>query len=919
MAFKRKANAIVSKSDIHFEEWMDEIRKNNEGAVPKDYVGRVAKDVLRKCDPNKYLLSHATIVASVDVYAPQGVKTGKMTDNRGMEIEVKWPEYRIKPECQELINNNGDAWERSLLLSTYRTFIGAPNYLEHIQIPELSKGFIVDAIARDLGNTCYIDILVGTDRKHNVLIQDILSNKLNAMSMGCFVAGTKVTLADGSMISIEDIRPDMHVFSQKGNACRVKNLQIRENRWGMCEIKTTGHFKLSCTDNHKWYAVPREEVEYRSTYRKNQVPINKDYGFEYREAGDLKVGDIVAFPIPQKVVETDISESDARLIGIFAADGWKFENTHDSTIGLGFCLNRFESQTINDVVNKIEQIMWLSGENRMTANGHSCNRSVNSSIRRNACYLTSTSRKARNLIDEFVHGRTAKTKIFDEAVLCWPKNLQKALLSGYVDGDGSVSTAKRKTKNLHISSRNPDLINQLRLIAARCGLITTISKAKRKGTKLVPGGAGVDYQLRFMNNGVNQINANKLNDIEIKESLVGLNKRWITDKYIYTTVESIRRFDYDGFVYDMEVEGDHSYTVNGIGVSNCVSLFTICTHCGNVAIDDTQFCSHVAYDGKNSEFIDENGQKHRLAELIGHTTVPNSNQFIEASWVRAPAFSGAQRRNVLNAEMPTIATKIEAAGKIYEIKCSQDELEGILRAASIDPKLNVLHTAQDEEDDAAGSALDELMGGGDEEAKPEDKDEEVKAEAEKDKAEAETEGGEETPAEPAKPKIDKLVEKAQEQLLQTIVNDLSERLAPKPEDVGVAIPGIEEASYNDNLVRASQFDKRLQSIFKDYPKIVKWASRVNRLIHLGGRDAIKRAGYTPSDLIVFSWINDTVRSKVYPPGLYKLAMKIGPINSFPSETSYFAACQIDLNRPLVPGEKRFLRQKGRIASLSTKF
>jgi len=535
MAFKRKANAIVSKSDIHFEEWMDEIRKNNEGAVPKDYVGRVAKDVLRKCDPNKYLLSHATIVASVDVYAPQGVKTGKMTDNRGMEIEVKWPEYRIKPECQELINNNGDAWERSLLLSTYRTFIGAPNYLEHIQIPELSKGFIVDAIARDLGNTCYIDILVGTDRKHNVLIQDILSNKLNAMSMGC------------------------------------------------------------------------------------------------------------------------------------------------------------------------------------------------------------------------------------------------------------------------------------------------------------------------------------------------------------------------------------------------VSLFTICTHCGNVAIDDTQFCSHVAYDGKNSEFVDEAGQKHRLAELIGHTTVPNSNQFIEASWVRAPAFSGAQRRNVLNAEMPTIATKIEAAGKIYEIKCSQDELEGILRAASIDPKLNVLHTAQDEEDDAAGSALDELMGGGDEEAKPEDKDEEVKAEAEKDKAEAETEGGEETPAEPAKPKIDKLVEKAQEQLLQTIVNDLSERLAPKPEDVGVAIPGIEEASYNDNLVRASQFDKRLQSIFKDYPKIVKWASRVNRLIHLGGRDAIKRAGYTPSDLIVFSWINDTVRSKVYPPGLYKLAMKIGPINSFPSETSYFAACQIDLNRPLVPGEKRFLRQKGRIASLSTKF
>ena len=349
----------------------------------------------------------------------------------------------------------------------------------------------------------------------------------------------------------------------------------------------------------------------------------------------------------------------------------------------------------------------------------------------------------------------------------------------------------------------------------------------------------------------------------------------------------------------------------------CISLFTICTQCGNVAVDDTQLCSHIAY-AKGGKFIDENGNEHRLAELIGHVTIPNSNQFIEASWVRAPAFSGAQRRNVLNAEMPIIATKIEAAGKIYEIKCNQDELEGILRAASIDPKLNVLHTAQDEEDDAAGFALDELMGGGDE--KPEDKGEEAKTDVDEEGESEKVEGTEGTTSDdPTKSTIDKLVEKAQEQLLQTIVNDLSERLAPKPDDVGVAIPGIEEASYNDNLVRASQFDKRLQSVFKDYPKIVKWASRVNRLIHLGGRDAIKRAGYTPSDLIVFSWINDTVRSKVYPPGLYKLAMKIGPINSFPSETSYFAACQIDLNRPLVPGEKRFLRQKGRIASLSTKF
>jgi hypothetical protein len=56
MAFKRYANALIAKPGVQFDQWMDEIRVQHEGAVPKDYVGRVAKSLLRKCDPGKYLL-----------------------------------------------------------------------------------------------------------------------------------------------------------------------------------------------------------------------------------------------------------------------------------------------------------------------------------------------------------------------------------------------------------------------------------------------------------------------------------------------------------------------------------------------------------------------------------------------------------------------------------------------------------------------------------------------------------------------------------------------------------------------------------------------------------------------------------------------------------------------------------------------
>jgi hypothetical protein len=184
MARKHFAKAILSQQDVPFDSWMEVIRSQNEGAVPKDHVHRIAKTVLRKCDPKQYLLSHATIVASVDTYAPKGVKTGRQM-NKGVQVDVRWPDFRIKPECADIINNNGDAWERSLLLSTYRSFIGAQNYLEHIQLPELSKGFIVDAVARDLGSSCYIDILVATDRKHDQLVSDILAGTITGLSMGC--------------------------------------------------------------------------------------------------------------------------------------------------------------------------------------------------------------------------------------------------------------------------------------------------------------------------------------------------------------------------------------------------------------------------------------------------------------------------------------------------------------------------------------------------------------------------------------------------------------------------------------------------------------------------------------------------------------------------------------------------------------
>ncbi len=530
MPFRRTANALVSKAGIHFDQWMDELRQNaSDGAVSKDYVGRIAKNVLRKCDPKQYLLSHATIVASVDTYAPKSAKTGRHMD-RGVQVDVRWPNFRIKPVCQSIINNNGDAWERSLLLSSYRTFIGAPNYLEHIQIPELSKGFIVDAIARDLGDTCYVDILVATDRKHKNLVGDISSGAIDSMSMGC------------------------------------------------------------------------------------------------------------------------------------------------------------------------------------------------------------------------------------------------------------------------------------------------------------------------------------------------------------------------------------------------ISLFTVCTRCGNVATDDTQLCPHVLYDGKNTNFLDEDQTEHRLAELIGHVTVQNSNQFIEASWVRNPAFTGAQRRNILNPDMAATAAMMDEASVVYEIRRDEIHLDGLQKVASLRfAEGEEKETPSDEEADmeAEMSAMEEEGGGddagGDEEAKD---------------ASGDDASGDDASGVPGKggadAKLEDLLSKAQEMIVETLVKGLSDKLAPKPEDVGTATPAISDsfggANLNESLLSASSFTKAAPKAFKNDPKLVEWAIAARRLVASGHASSL-----TPRDLIVLSWIDDTARLAAKPANMYMAAMNVGPSSRYPSEVSYLAACRIRMGRRLAQDEKLFFSKLGKIASVSVKF
>lgn len=127
----------------------------------------------KKFNINDYIFNHCSIISSVQM-EPNG--------------------YYIKPVCNFIVNANGNSWSNEVVLATFKSFIGAQNFLEHNQCESQSKGKILDAVLRpftykdNFGNTADVficDILVATSRNHWDLVQKILSGQMTSLSMGC--------------------------------------------------------------------------------------------------------------------------------------------------------------------------------------------------------------------------------------------------------------------------------------------------------------------------------------------------------------------------------------------------------------------------------------------------------------------------------------------------------------------------------------------------------------------------------------------------------------------------------------------------------------------------------------------------------------------------------------------------------------
>jgi hypothetical protein len=633
MKYAKAIKAPTLSASLYGGGW-DNIRvAASQSRIDRNLSDQASKILKETFDPSKYLLSHCTIVASVDtVEVPSSRLGSSMVD--GKKVVRKTTAYRITPSTECYVNNNFDSWARPVLLKSYKTFTGAFNFLEHVQIEDLSKGRILDAVARDIGDSVYVDILIATDRKHTELIKDIESGELSTLSMGCFLPGTQVSLADGTRVAIEDVQVGDMVLTHKGRSREVLNKQIRGGKWGVRRIEAVGvPSAITATDIHPFFVFRLPDVcacgcgeslpasyssgkrtalpnrlsrRFKDGHNLRILNPNGTYSLEERaarqarlndllsprmeevKAADLKVGDFLCFPRAQFGSGVDTTSGRARLLGYFLAEGnfQKRDGKHH-TVEFNFSLHERDTYAA--------EVMRL-----LTEEFPGCNPRLYTAGESEGCAATVVVAGSDIAAWFLKHGgEYSHGKRLHPDVMAWSVENQLHLLGAWVNGDGNL----QKGGATSVTTVSYDLVCQMHAIMARCGIYARmygLVQGKSVDVAEVVNGGLVQtlcddgsYRRPSFQLDLGQTQSQALRG---RCDKVRLDPKFQTqacrvqDDVVMFPITSIEAQTYEGWVHDMEVEEDHSYVVEGVAVHNCSIDGSTCTKCGHWAADETEFC-----------------------------------------------------------------------------------------------------------------------------------------------------------------------------------------------------------------------------------------------------------------------------------------------------------------------------------------
>lgn len=494
----------------------------------------------------------------------------------------------------------------------FATFVGKPIFVDHHNSnPKKARGVIRDAKLNVLDHktaaldsywssfevdaehlpATEIELLLEVDAKSFPrLAKAIISGELDGFSMGCFVPGTPITLADGTQKKIEDITVSDRVVTHNGNLEPVVYTMKRHYEGVVYEVHSYGQ------------AAPMVLTE--------EHPIWTKRG--WIEARDLQEGDMVLTPRIRETGSWSVHSSLARLVGLYAAEGnLGYDKKRFPDGRPVFVEWNFNAEWEAHLVEQVKSDLAILGF-----------KSCGPYIKNNCATVRCNNPEFASRILELVGQHSWGKRFAPEIVHGWNPDTQKIVLDAYFEGDANRLTAHR----VEIGTASSDLAHQVQAMATRIGYRITppvkqhSPSASHKRAK---------YSLQGILDGI--YHTEKLASLE--------------EEGLWRRVTKIKSREYEGPVYNFDVEGDDSYVAADIAVHNCDVDYSKCSHCGHIASSPEEYCSHITMKGAEHDFKTADG--HRVSKKSYENCY--GIKFFEISAVFEPADPTALAREVRSA------------------------------------------------------------------------------------------------------------------------------------------------------------------------------------------------------------------------------------------------------------------------------
>lgn len=425
----------------------------------------------------------------------------------------------------------------------------------------------------------------------------------------CLAMGSLVATADGNPTRIEHLKVGDYVLDSHGKPQRVLAAWCEGTPKETVHLTTWGGKKIEATPHHRFpvWVWPRtchcgceksvkpgqmfahghharmkgkyEKVLVQGTEKRADTQRFIPKGYEPRQiitAEEIREDDFLMIPRTFEPIETDVSASEARILGYWAAEGHASKAPCGDWTNLGFTFHEKEEDTwVKDIQAAAEDMGF---ETSVTAS-KTCKavqlRTKNDYKRSTAVLRLAT--LAQQHIGEF-----STEKQLSEELMRWPLHLKREFIKGLIRGDGHQDWFNGKkdgydgwTFRVHYATSSKSLSYQVELILAQLGYpcSRSVNKAakvldKRNGKVLNKGESYVLHVVGEHADTLAQLVWEGQSRHDERPRSKVRSYCMIDDEYIYVPVKKVERRAGNTPVFNLTVENDHTYLVNNIATQN---------------------------------------------------------------------------------------------------------------------------------------------------------------------------------------------------------------------------------------------------------------------------------------------------------------------------------------------------------------